>query len=110
MLSEIVEHAIAAEADIALVEGAPVDVHDLSSFARTKRVDVVVFPAGADEFTQESIAGLLHAIPRLGLLAIDGTADRAALHHLVPTHDLITPLTRSSVVAAIRAGAALRRR
>jgi hypothetical protein len=110
MLSEIIEHAIAAETDIALVEGPPIEADDLGSFARSRRIDVVVFSAGASEFTQERIAGLLHAIPRLGLLAIDGPADRAELHHLTPARDRITPLTRSSVVAAIRAGAALRRR
>lgn len=106
----MIERAIAAEADIALVEGAPTGADDLGSFARSRRVDVVFFPAGDAEFTQERIAGLLHAIPRLGLLAIDGTADRGALHHLTPTQDRITSLTRSSVIDAIRAGAALRRR
>jgi len=109
-LSEIIQHAIAAETDLALVAGVCVDADDLGGFARTKRIDVVVFPAGAAEFTQERIAGLLHAVPRLGLLAIDGTADHAELHHLVSARDPIASLTRSSVVAAIRAGAALRRR
>jgi hypothetical protein len=110
MMSEIIEHAITAEPDFALVEGAPTDADDLGSFARSRRIDVVVFPAGDAVFTQERIAGLLHAMPRLGLLAIDGSADRAELHHLAPAQDRIAPLTRSSVAAAIRAGAALRRR
>lgn len=110
MLTEIIEHALASESDIAIVEGALIEADDLGSFSRTKRVDVIVFPAGTEEFTEQRIVRLLHANPRLGLLAMDGTADRGVLHHLVPAQDGIGRLTRSSVVAAIRAGAELRRR
>jgi hypothetical protein len=110
MLSEIIEHALACETDMAIVENALVDADDLGRFSRTKRVDVIIFPAGAEEFTEERIVSLLHANPRLGLLAMDGAADSGDLHHLVPAHDRFGRLTRSSVVAAIRAGAELRRR
>jgi hypothetical protein len=110
MLCEIIEQAIASEPDIAIVEGALVAPDDLGTFSRTKRIDVIIVPAGTEEFTADHIVRLLHANPRLGLIAIDGTADRGDLHHLVPAHEPIGPLTRSSVLAAIRAGAALKRR
>jgi hypothetical protein len=110
MLCEVIEQTIASEPDIAIVEGALVAADDLGTFSRTKRIDVIIVPAGAMEFTEDHVVGLLCANPRLGLIAIDGTADRGDLHHLVPAHEPIGPLTRSSVIAAIRAGAALRRR
>jgi hypothetical protein len=110
MLSEIIEHALASETDMTLVEGAVVEADDLGRFTRTERVDVVIFPSGAEEFTSDRIGRLLHVNPRLGLFAMDGAADRGGLHHLVPAHEDIRPLTRATIAAAIRTGAALRRR
>jgi hypothetical protein len=110
MLCDVIEQAIASEPDLAIVEGALVAADDLGTFSRTKRIDVIIVPAGAEEFTEDHVVRLLCANPRLGLIAIDGTADRGDLHHLVPAHEPIDPLTRSSVIAAIRAGAALRHR
>ena len=110
MLCEVIEQAIASEPDLAIVEGALVAADDLGTFSRTKRIDLIIVPAGAEEFTEDHVVRLLRANPRLGLLAIDGTADRGDLHHLVPAHEPIGSLTRSSVIAAIRAGAALRHR
>jgi hypothetical protein len=110
MLCEVIEQAIASEPDLAIVGGALVAADDLGTLSRTKRIDVIILPAGAEEFTEDHIIRLLRANPRLGLIAIDGTADRGDLHHLVPAHEPIVPLTRSSVIAAIRAGAALRHR
>jgi hypothetical protein len=110
MLCEVIEQAITSEPDLAIVEGALVAAHDLGTFSRTKRVDVIIVPADAEEFTEDHVVRLLRANPRLGLIAIDATADRGDLHHLVPAHEPIGPLTRSSVIAAIRAGAVLRRR
>jgi hypothetical protein len=110
MLCEVIEQAIASEPDLAIVEGALVAADDLATFSRTKRIDVIIVPAGAEEFTEDHVVRLLRANPRLGLIAIDGTADRGDLHHLVPAHEPIGPLTRSGVIAAVRAGAALRRR
>jgi hypothetical protein len=110
MLCEVIEQAIAPEPDIAIIEGAIIAAGDLGTFSRTKRIDVVIVPAGGEEFTEDRVVRLLRANPRLGLIAIDGTADRGDLHHLVPAHEPIGPLTLSSVIAAIRAGAALRHR
>jgi hypothetical protein len=110
MLCEVIEHAIASEPDLAIVGGALVAADDLGTFSRTKRIDVIIVPAGTEEFTEDHVVRLLRANPRLGLIAIDGTADRGDLHHLVPAHEPIGPLTRSSVLAAVRAGAALKRR
>jgi hypothetical protein len=110
MLCDVIEQAIASEPDLAIVEGALVAADDLGTFSRTKRIDVIIVPAGAEEFTEDHVVRLLRVNPRLGLIAIDGTADRGDLHHLVPAHEPIGPLTRSSVIAAIRAGAALRHR
>jgi hypothetical protein len=110
MLCDVIEQAIASEPDLTIVKGALVAADDLGTFSRTKRIDVIIVPAGAEEFTEDHVVELLGANPRLGLIAIDGTADRGDLHHLVPAHKSIGPLTRSSVIAAIRAGAALRHR
>jgi hypothetical protein len=110
MLSEIIEHALASESDMVIVEGPLIKADDLGSFSRTKRIDVIIFPAGAEDFGEERITSLLHANPRLGILAMDGTADRGDLYHLVPTRKGIGRLGRSSVIAAIRAAAELRRR
>jgi hypothetical protein len=110
MLREIIEQAIASEPDMAIVEGELVAADDLGTFSRTKRIDLIVFPAGTEGFTEDHVIRLLSANPRLGLLAIRGAADRGELHHLIPAHEHIGPLTRSSLIAAIRAGASLRRR
>ena len=110
MLCEVIEQAIASEPDLAIVEGALVAADDLGTFSRTKRIDVIIVPAGAQEFTEDHVVRLLHANPRLGLIAIDGTTDRGDLHHLVPAHEPIGPLSRSSVIAAVRAGTALKLR
>lgn len=109
MLSEIIEHAVASDPDIAIVEDAPVEADDLDGFSRAKRIDVIIFPATAAEFSDERIGRLLHANPRLGLLAMDGAADRGDLHHVVRTCDGIGRLTQPNLVAAIRAGAQMRR-
>lgn len=109
MLRDIVEHAIAAEPDMISVEGAPLAAADLTAFLRARRVDVAIFPAAVEGLGDDRIVALLRAHPRLGMLALDGSADQGTLHHLVPVHETIGRLTRSSVIAAIRAGAALRR-
>jgi hypothetical protein len=110
MLREIIEQAIASEPDLAVVEEAVVTADSLGTYARTKRIDLIIFPSGTEEFAEHQVVRLLRANPRLGLLEIDGTADRGDLHHLIPTREHIGPLTRSSLVAAIRAGATLRLR
>jgi hypothetical protein len=107
MLNAIIRNAIAAEADMTIVEHIAADT-DLGSFAR-RRIDVVLFSAGDCAFTDASIDRLLRANPRLGLLAVDGVQDRGVLHHLVPACKEVCPLSRSSLTEAIRAGAALRR-
>jgi hypothetical protein len=103
MLSDIITNAIAGEPDMVIVAG----VTDPAAIGR--RADVVIFPAGDARFSDTGITRLLRANPRLGLLAIDGAADSASLHHLVPARDDIGPLAQASLTGAIRAGAALRR-
>jgi hypothetical protein len=41
-------------------------------------------------------------------VAIDGAADSGMLHRLVPAHDRFNGLAQSSLLDAIRAGAAMR--
>jgi hypothetical protein len=108
MLNAIIRNAIAAEADMTIVEHIAADT-DLGSFTRRRRIDVVLFSAGDCVFTDASIDRLLRANPRLGLLAVHGVQDRGVLHHLVPACKEVCPLSRSSLTEAIRAGAALRR-
>ena len=110
MLREIIEQAIAPEPDMTVVARELVAADDLGIFSRTKRIDLIIFPAGTEEFAADHVVRFLHENPRLGLLAIYGTADQGDLHHLIPAQERIGPLTRSSLIAAIRAGATLRRR
>ena len=108
MLNTIIRNAIAAEADMTVVEDVRNRV-DLGALTRRRRIDVVLFRAGSACFAEESIDRLLHENPRLGLVALDGVTDRGTLHHLVRTRGEFRPLSRSTLASAIRAGAALRR-
>jgi hypothetical protein len=108
MLSDIVTQAIASEPDMVIVDGMQCEIDDLDIFSVRRRVDVVIFGESYEHFSQGFVSRLLHKNPRIGLLAIDGVADRATLHHLVPVQDEVGPLDQTSVVGAIRAGAALR--
>jgi hypothetical protein len=110
MLCEIIEHAIASETDMAIVEGAAVEADDLGSYSRANRIDVIIFPAGSGYLTDARVGELLYTNPRLGLLSMDTAGDRAELHHLVPAHDDFGRLSQTSLTKAIRAGASLRRR
>jgi hypothetical protein len=109
MLNEIVRAAISSEPDMTIVEAAVRGCGDLGEYTRQRRIDVVLYVADAEDFDDSKIAGMLKANPRLSLLAIDGRRDQGVLHHLVPAHDPIGPLAHSSLAAAIRAGAALRK-
>jgi hypothetical protein len=109
MLSDIITQAVTAEPDMVVVgslSGAP---KDLGSVSIRRRIDVIIFGQSDAQFQDGAIDKLLHANPRLGLLAIDGTADDGVLHHLVPAHRRIGRLAQSSVAAAVRDGAMLRR-
>ena len=108
MLNEIIRATISSEPDMAIVGGAFGLDGDLGAYARQHRIDVVIFPAGAESFNDREIARLLQANPRLALLSIDGARDKGTLHHLVPAHDVIGKLAHSSLTDAIRTGAALR--
>jgi hypothetical protein len=77
---------------------------------RRRRVDVIIFGADDTHFPESAITEILQAHPRLGLLAIDGAADAGTLHHLLPVRARIGRLAYDSLAAAIRSGAALRRR
>jgi hypothetical protein len=109
MLSDIIAQAIKPEPDMTIV--APIDsgTDELETLLRRRRIDVVIFGADDRNFSDPDIARLLHAVPRLGLLAVDGAADQATLHHLVPVRDQIGQLAQSTVADAIRTGSALRR-
>lgn len=108
MLNEIIRGVLAAEPDMAIVEGGAVVTAELGAYTRRRRIDVVIFVAGDEDFTDNRILALLRANPRLSLLAMDGRRDHGTLHHLVPAHDEIGRLAQSSLTSAIRAGAALR--
>jgi hypothetical protein len=110
MLNEIVHAAVSSEPDITIVDSLARSGDDLSALTLKRRIDVVIYPAAADEFDADKILGLLQANPRVALLAIDGQRDAGTLHHLVPAHAAIGRLEQSSLTAAIRAGAALRKR
>jgi hypothetical protein len=110
MLRDVITLTIADEPDMVIVENAAGPSEDFGSYARRKKIDVVIF-SKAPEFSEEGrIDDLLRVIPRIGLLEVVGAEDRGTLHHLVAAHDEVGPLTQSNLVAGIRAGAALRRR
>jgi hypothetical protein len=109
MLNEILRAAISSETDMKIVDPDVRGMIDLGPYTRRRRIDVVVFPAGDGDFDEDRIAELLHANPRLSLLAIDGQTDAGTLHHFIPAHEAIGQLAQSNLAAAIRAGAALRR-
>jgi len=108
MLTEIIRAAIAAEPDMAIVEGGADRIVELGAYTRRRRIDVVIFVSGDEAFADDRIIGLLRTNPRLSLLAMDGRRDQGTLHHLVPAHDAIGRLAHASLTSAIRAGAALR--
>ncbi len=109
MLNEIIRAAISSEPDMTIVDAALRADDDLGAYTLQRRINVVIYPAGDENFDDEKIIGLLHANPRLSLLAIDGQRDTGTLHHFVPAHDAIGRLAQSNLTAAIRAGAALRK-
>lgn len=109
MLNEIIRAAISSEPDMTIVDAALRADDDLGAYTLQRRINVVIYPAGDENFDDEKIIGLLHANPRLSLLAIDGQRDAGTLHHFVPAHDAIGRLAQSNLTAAIRAGAALRK-
>ena len=104
MLNDVVRATISGEPDMTIVEAAVRGDDDLGAFTRRRRIDVVLYVAGSEDFDDCSVVGMLKANPRLSLLSIDGPGNRGTLHHLVPAHDAIGPLAQSSLTAAIRAG------
>jgi hypothetical protein len=109
MLNEIVRSTVSCEPDMTIVDGAGCGDDDIGAYTRRRRIDVVIYPAGNPHFADDKLAGMLKANPRIALLSIDGPRDAGTLHHLVPAHDAIGRLAHSSLTAAIRAGAALRK-
>ena len=110
MLNEIIHAAIATEPDMTIIEQRSGMSGKIGAYTRRRRIDVVIFTASDEDFADHKIMGLLHANPRLSLLAIDGLRDQGTLHHLVPTKVDIGKLAQTSLTAAIRAGAQLRLR
>jgi len=110
MLRDIIALAIADEPDIEIVENAVGPTEDVAAYTRRKRVDVLIFSDVSSPFDDAHIDDLLHANPRLGLIEVNGPQDRGMLHRLVAAHEDIGALAQSSLTAAIRAGAAMRRR
>jgi hypothetical protein len=110
MLNEIIRAAISSEPDMTIVDGAVGSDDDIGAYTRQRRIDVVIYPAGNEDFAEHKIIGMLHANPRLSLLSIDGQRDQGTLHHLVPARDAIGGLVQSSLTDAIRAGAVLKAR
>jgi hypothetical protein len=110
MLNEIIRATISSEPDMTIVDGAFGSDDDIGAYTRQRHIDVVIYPAGNEDFAEHKIIGMLHANPRLSLLSIDGQRDQGTLHHLVPARDAIGRLVQSSLTDAIRAGAALKAR
>jgi hypothetical protein len=108
MLNTIIRNAFAAENDMTVIEHIDPRA-DLGTLTRRRRIDVVLFSVGDHALTDANIERLLHTNPRLGVLVMDGPHDCGVLHHLVRTCNNFAPLARSTLAAAIRAGAALRR-
>jgi DNA-binding NarL/FixJ family response regulator len=109
MLNEIVRATISTEPDMTIVDGSGRGDDDIAAYTRRRRIDIVIYPAGNADFAGDKLVAMLKANPRLALLAIDGLRDEGTLHHLVPAHDAIDRLAHSSLTAAIRAGATLRK-
>jgi hypothetical protein len=109
MLSEIVHAAVSSQPDMTIVDALQRYNGDLGALTRKRRIDVVIYPAADVDFGADKILRLLQANPRVSLLAIDGQRDAGTLHHLAPAHDAIGRLAQTSLTAAIRAGAALRK-
>jgi hypothetical protein len=107
MLSEIITAAIAAEPQMRIVPGTP-SMPELGKYTRRRHIDTVIFASGNQDFREETIAGLLQANPRLGLLAVDGREDRAVVHFLAPSREVFPSLQAATLTAAIRAGTRLR--
>jgi chemotaxis response regulator CheB len=110
MLNEIVRAAISSEPDMTIVDSVASGDGDLGALTRRHHIDVVIYPVADDHFQADMVLGLLQANPRVSLIAIDGQRNGGTLHHLVPAHDAICRLAQSSLTAAIRAGAGLRKR
>jgi hypothetical protein len=109
MLNEIIRATLASEPDMTIVDGSGRGDDDIGAYTRRRQIDVVIYPEGNAHFADDKLVAMLKANPRLALLAIDGPRDEGTLHHLVPAHDAIGRLAYSSLTAAIRAGAALRK-
>jgi hypothetical protein len=108
MLNEIIRATITAEPDMTIVEDAMHCGDEIGAYTRRRRIDVVIFVAGNENFADDKIVQMLRSNPRLSLLSMDGKRDQGTLHHLVPAHNAIGRLAQPSLIAAIRAGAALR--
>jgi len=108
ILNAIVRDAITAEGDMAVVEQSDIR-EDLGMLTRRRRIDVVLLGLSARTPVVADIERLLHANPRLGVLMLDGSHDRGVVHRLVRACNEFVPLAQSTLAAAIRTGAALRR-
>jgi DNA-binding NarL/FixJ family response regulator len=108
ILNAIVRDAITAESDMTVVEQSDTR-NELGVLTRRRRIDVVLFSLSARAPAVADIERLLHANPRLGVLMLDGSHDRGVVHRLVRACNEFVPLAQSTLAAAIRTGAALRR-
>ena len=108
ILNAIVRDAITAEGDMTVVEQSDIR-EDLGMLTRRRRIDVVLFSVSARAPAVADIERVLHANPRLGVLMLDGSHDSGAVHRLATACNEFAPLARSTLAAAIRTGAALRR-
>jgi DNA-binding NarL/FixJ family response regulator len=108
ILTAIVRDAISAEIDMTVIEQS--DIRDeLGMLTLRRKIDVVLFSLSARAPAVTDIERLLHANPRLGVLMLDGSHDSGAVHRLTRACNGFAPLARSTLAAAIRTGAALRR-
>jgi DNA-binding NarL/FixJ family response regulator len=108
ILNAIVRDAITGEGDMTVVEQSDTR-DDLGMLTRRRKIDVVLFSLSTRAPALADIERLLHGNPRLGVLMLDGSHDSGAVHRLVRACNEFAPLARSTLTAAIRTGAALRR-
>jgi hypothetical protein len=106
-LREIIMDAVANEPDMAIA-GYMEKPADLAAVTVRRRVDLVLFSRREGTIPEDQVDRLLHANPRLALLAVDAVNGRARLHHLVRVDEEFPPLEQASLAAAIRTGTALR--
>ena len=105
LLRELIDGAIAATADIAVVGtvvGAVAAHEQVASSLERTRADVLIIGM-PDDADSEQIARLLYAQPRLRLVTIGDAGRSTALHELRPIRIPLGDVAPEALLDAIRA-------